>query len=340
MTSTQSHVGPAGSPAADDPPPSTTSRRLRARQSDRGGSRVFRWVASGAGVLILLILAAVAVFLVIRAMPALTTSPDELAKKVSWFPKDSSIIAFVGPMVFGSLLAAALALAIATPIAIGIALFISHYAPRRLANALGYVVDLLAAIPSVVYGLWGGLVLSPLVRPVWKFLGDYLGWFPLFSGAASPTGRVMMTVGVVLAVMILPIITAICREVFLQTPRLHEEAALALGATQWEMIRMAVLPFARSGMVSAAMLGLGRALGETMAVLMILSPGFLYSFKLLAAGQQQTIAANIAAQFPEANQLGVSTLIATGLALFVITLAVNMAARAIVARRKDFSGAN
>ena len=149
-----------------------------------------------------------------------------------------------------------------------------------------------------------------------------------------------MTVGIVLAVMILPIITAVSREVFLQTPRLHEEAALALGATRWEMIRVAVLPFARSGIVSAAMLGLGRALGETMAVLMILSPGFLYSFKLLEAGQQQTIAANIAAQFPEANPLGVSALIATGLALFVITLVVNMAARAIVARRKDFSGAN
>ena len=130
------------------------------------------------------------------------------------------------------------------------------------------------------------------------------------------------------------------REVFLQTPRLHEEAALALGATRWEMVRTAVLPFARSGIVSAAMLGLGRALGETMAVLMILSPGFLYSFHLLVAGEQQTIAANIAAQFPEANPDGVAVLIATGLALFLITLAVNMAARAIVARRKDFSGAN
>ena len=150
----------------------------------------------------------------------------------------------------------------------------------------------------------------------------------------------MLTVGVVLAVMILPIITAVCREVFLQTPRLHEEAALALGATRWEMVRTAVLPFARSGIVSAAMLGLGRALGETMAVLMILSPGFLYSFHLLVAGEQQTIAANIAAQFPEANPDGVAVLIATGLALFLITLAVNMAARAIVARRKDFSGAN
>ncbi|HEY0186842.1 MAG TPA: phosphate ABC transporter permease subunit PstC [Cellulomonas sp.] len=335
MTSTQSRTaGPL------PPAPGARPRRQRARATDRGGSRLFRWLSTGSGVLILVILAAVAIFLVVRALPAITADPAELADEVSWFPEGSTLLAFVGPLVFGSLLAAALALAMATPVAIGIALFISHYAPRRLANLLGYVVDLLAAIPSVVYGLWGSLVLSPVVRPVWQFLNEFLGWIPFFADPVSPTGRVMLTVGLVLAVMILPIVTAICREVFLQTPRLHEEAALALGATQWETVRLAVLPFARSGIVSAAMLGLGRALGETMAVLMILSPGMLYSFKLIAAGQQQTIAANIAAQFPEANQTGVSTLIATGLALFVITLAVNMAARAIVARRKDFSGAN
>ncbi len=338
MTSTQPRTTESTDPAAV--PAGATAKRLRSGHGDRGGSRVFRWVSTGAGVLILVILAAVAIFLVQRAWPALTADPEFLAERISWFPEGTTLLGFVGPLIFGTLLAAAVSLLIATPIAIGIALFISHYAPRRLANALGYVVDLLAAIPSVVYGLWGGLVLSPMVQPVWEALGRWLGWLPFFSGTVSPTGRVMMTVAVVLAVMILPIITAICREVFLQTPRLHEEAALALGATQWEMVRMAVLPFARSGIVSAAMLGLGRALGETMAVLMILSPGFLYSFQLLVAGQQQTIAANIAAQFPEANQTGVATLIATGLALFVITLAVNMAARAIVARRKDFSGAN
>jgi phosphate transport system permease protein len=296
-------------------------------------------VSTGAGALILLVLAAVAVFLVLKAWPALSTPPEELADEVSLLG-GATLLEFVGPLVFGTVLAAALALALATPVALGIALFISHYAPRRLANALGYVVDLLAAIPSVVYGLWGSLVLAPAIQPLWDWLGSTFGWFPLFAGAVSPTGRVLATVGMVLAVMILPIITAVSREVFLQTPRLHEEAALALGATRWEMIRTAVLPFARSGIVSAAMLGLGRALGETMAVLMILSPGMLYSFKLLVAGQQQTIAANIAGQFPEANPMGVSTLIATGLALFLITLLVNMAARAIVARRKDFSGAN
>nr|WP_246123682.1 MULTISPECIES: phosphate ABC transporter permease subunit PstC [Cellulomonas] len=307
---------------------------------DKGASRLFRWTATGAGALILVVLVAVAAFLVLRAWPALTTPAAELTEKVSWMGEATSLLDFVGPLIFGTVLAAALALVIATPIALGIALFTSHYAPRRLASGLGYLVDLLAAIPSVVYGLWGGLVLAPMVKPVWAWLNEYLGFIPFFAGTVSPTARVLMTVGLVLAVMILPIITAVSREVFLQTPRLHEEAALALGATRWEMIRVAVLPFARSGIVSAAMLGLGRALGETMAVLMILSPGFLYSFKLLEAGQQQTIAANIAAQFPEANPLGVSALIATGLALFVITLVVNMAARAIVARRKDFSGAN
>lgn len=232
-----------------------------------------------------------------------------------------------------------LALGIAVPLALGIALFISHYAPRRLAQGLGYVIDLLAAIPSVVYGLWGALWLAPVLDPVFRWMTDFLGFIPLFAGYQPPAKNIL-TASVVLAVMILPIITAVAREVFLQTPRLHEEAALALGATRWEMVRMAVLPFGRSGLISASMLGLGRALGETMAVLMILSPGFLYSFHLLKPGQHQSIAANIASKFPEASGLSVNALIATGLALFVITLAVNMLARWIISRRSEFSGAN
>nr|WP_286219457.1 phosphate ABC transporter permease subunit PstC [Paraoerskovia sediminicola] len=315
-------------------------RTRRRRSSDRGVNRAFRITATGAGALILAVLAAVAIFLVIEAWPSISAGSETLAESISWFPEDANLLTFVGPLVFGTLLGSALAMLIAVPLAIGIALFISHYAPRRMAQALGYVIDLLAAIPSVVYGLWGAIVVTPVVQPVWEWLSSTLGWIPLFAGPAANPARVMLTVAVVLAVMILPIITAVSREVFLQTPRLHEEAALALGATRWEMIRTAVLPFARSGIISASMLGLGRALGETMAVLMILSPGAMYSFAVLQAGQQQTIAANIAAQYPEASGLGVSTLIATGLALFVITMAVNMAARAIVARRKDFSGAN
>ena len=324
-------------------PPSTTRRKAkRGRPTDRGMDRAFRYLAVSAGVLILLVLAAVAAFLVVQGAPALTSG--DLAAQVSWIPDGGTLWTVVGPLVFGTVLAALVSLAIAVPVSIGIALFISHYAPRRIAAALGYVVDLLAAIPSVVFGLWGVLVLAPAVQPLWQWFVDVLGWIPLFAGdangLASNPPRVLMTASLVLAVMILPIITAVSREVFLQTPRLHEEAALALGATRWELVRMTVLPFGRSGIVSASMLGRGRALGETMAVLMILSPGLLYSFKLLVASQQQTIAANIAARFNDADNIGRSTLIATGLALFVITLLVNMAARAIVARRKDFSGAN
>jgi phosphate transport system permease protein len=150
----------------------------------------------------------------------------------------------------------------------------------------------------------------------------------------------VLTVAIVLAVMILPIITALAREVFLQTPRLHEEAALALGATRWEMIRMAVLPFGRPGLISATMLGLGRALGETMAVAMVLSPSVIISFALLTSQNPTTIAANIALNFPEASGIGVNVLIATGLILFLITLLVNSLARFIINRRKEFSGAN
>jgi phosphate transport system permease protein len=156
----------------------------------------------------------------------------------------------------------------------------------------------------------------------------------------SATGRTMLVVGVTLAVMILPIITAVSREVFFQTPRLHEEAALALGATRWEMIRMAVLPFGRSGIISGAMLGLGRALGETMAVAIILSGSGIITFNLISSSNPSSIAANIALQFPDSTGLGVNVLIASGLVLFIITLAVNSLARYIVNRRREFSGAN
>ena len=241
--------------------------------------------------------------------------------------KASSFWGYVLPLLFGTVLVSLLALLIAFFVSIGIALFISHYAPKKLATALSYVVDLLAAIPSVIYGLWGGLILVPAIYPFWNWVANHPGFIPLFEGPAANPSRTVATVAVVLAVMILPIITSMSRDIFMQTPRLHEEAALALGATKWEMIRLAVLPFGKSGIVSASMLALGRALGETMAVLMILSPGLNYSIKLLQASQNQTIAANIAAQYPEANDLGVSTLIGTGLILFLITFVVNFIAR-------------
>ena len=307
---------------------------MTARAKARLGDRVFQTVAMGAGVLILVALAAVAIFLIAKAMPALVASPAELERDgTDFWP-------FVPPLIFGTVWAAFLALLFALPLAVGIALFISHYAPRKLAQGLGYAIDLLAAIPSVVYGLWGILVLAPAVRPLYEWLVNNMGWFPLFAGPVSGTGRTVLTVAVVLAVLILPIITALCREVFLQTPLLHEEAALALGATRWEVVKMAVLPFGRAGIISATMLGLGRALGETMAVAMVLSPSIIISFALLQSQNPTTIAANIALKFPEATGLGINALIATGLVLFAITFVVNALARVVINRRKEFSGAN
>ena len=299
----------------------------------RLGDRLFQGIARTAGVTIVVILAGVAVFLTVEGLPAFTADPKEIEG-------GGGIVAYIAPLIFGTVLAAVIALAVAMPLAVGIALFISHYAPRRLAQGLGYVVDLLAAIPSVVYGLWGIFYLAPALVPFYAWLERHLGFIPLFAGPFSVTGRTMLTAGLVLAVMILPIITAVSREVFLQTPRLHEEASLALGATRWEMIRMAVFPYGRSGVVSAAMLGLGRALGETMAVAMVLSATGGYVFNLIGNQNSSTVAADIALNFPEATGLQVNTLIASGLVLFVFTFAVNFLARAIVNRRKEFSGAN
>jgi phosphate transport system permease protein len=184
----------------------------------------------------------------------------------------------------------------------------------------------------VVYGLWGGGVLAASIRPVQEWLYENLGFLPFFAGPPSATGRTMLTAGLVLAIMILPITTAICREVFAQTPRLNEEAALALGATRWEMIRMSVFPYARSGMVSAVMLGLGRALGETMAVAMVLSASPIVTLNLISSDNPATIASNIAVNYKEASPDKQAVLIATGLVLFAFTFAVNFLARYIAGR--------
>jgi phosphate transport system permease protein len=277
--------------------------------------------------LILVALAGVAIFLTMEGIPGLT-APAEAMKGASNFAS------YAWPLLFGTVLAAALALLVATPLAVGVALVISHYSPRRIAKPLGYVVDLLAAVPSVVYGLWGIAFFGPKLVPAYEWLDAHLGWLPFFAGPASTTGRTILTASLVLAIMVLPIITAISREVFAQTPTLHQEAALALGATRWEMIRMSVFPYSRSGVVSAVMLGLGRALGETMAVAMVLSASGVVTFNLISNTNPSTIAANIALQFPEATGPTVNVLVATGLVLFVITFIVNFAARAIVGRAR------
>lgn len=316
--------------------PNTTNSAPKTSRGGAAGDSVFSGLAIAAGGVILLVLAFVAIFLVVQSLPALWpkvfSDQDKILSADNFFD-------YVWPLMAGTLIASAIALLIATPIAVGVALFISHYAPRKISTPVGYVIDLLAAIPSVVYGAWGMTFLAGALVPAYSWLNTYMGWFPLFSGSPSNTGRTILTAGIVLAVMILPIITSLCREIFVQTPKLHEEAALALGATRWEMIKMTVFPFARAGIISSIMLGLGRALGETMAVTLVLSPG-LFSFSLIDSGHNATIPSEIALNFPEAFGMRQNELIAAGLMLFIITLAVNMLARWVVSRHKEFSGAN
>ena len=316
----------ASTTSSPDAPSLEPAPRQRGGASPaRAGDRIFAGMATGAGVLIVVVLAGVATFLVARAVPAFTAAPSAV-------PGGRGVLPYVGPLLFGTVVSSAIALAVGAPLGVGIALFITHYAPRRLASALGYLVDLLAAIPSIIIGLWGIIVFAPALTPIYVWLAQHAGFVPLFAGPASRTGRTILTAGLVLAVMILPVVSAISREIFRQTPRLREEAALALGATRWEMIRYAVLPYGRSGVVSASMLGLGRALGETMAVAFVLSASGGVSLNLISSANPGAIAPNIALQFPESAGLAVNTLIATGLVLFVLTFLVNYAARAVVSR--------
>ena len=295
--------------------------------SGRGsvGDVVFRGLAVTAATLILVALAAVFIFLGIEGIPGFNVDAQHYAGQ-------GSFLGLVVPLLYATMYAAVLALIIAVPFSVAIALFISHYAPRRIAVPVAYVIDLLAAVPSVVFGLWGAVALGPYLVPAHAWLAEHLAWLPFFDGQPSGNGRTLFTASIVLAVMILPIITSICREVFAQTPRLHEEAALALGATRWEMVRYAVFPYARSGMVSAVMLGLGRALGETMAIAMIASPKVVISLFIVGTQNPQTIAAHIAQGYKESTPDRLSVLIATGLVLFAFTFLVNAFARWIVAR--------
>lgn len=319
------------------PPPKQP--RDTPRGKARPGDRIFLGLSRGSGITLLVIMAAIAAFLSYRAVLAISKNEANFLTAFEWNPAGDPPVFGIAVLAFGTIVSSVIAMVLAVPVAIGIALFISHFAPRRLAGPIAYVVDLLAAVPSIIYGLWGAVFLVPYLDGLNKWLDEYLGWTYIFERTSEGLARNLFTVGILLAIMILPIITNVTREVFLQSPKMHEEAALALGATRWEVIRMAVLPFGRSGIISASMLGLGRALGETMAVAVVLSPSFVLSGRLLDPGGG-TFAQNIAAKFNEADEFGRDALIASGLVLFVITLLVNGAARAIIARRKEYSGAN
>jgi phosphate transport system permease protein len=298
---------------------------------------IFKNLTRTAGIGLLVLIAAIAAFLVLRATDALSANTGNFITTEEWFPNQSPPVFGVAALLFGTIVTAAVAMILAVPVAVGIALFITLYAPRRIADPLAYIVDLLAAVPSVVYGLWGLVVLAPHMTGIQSWLTDYLGWIPLFNTQDGAVGRSIFVAGVVLAIMILPIVAALSREVFKQVPTAHKEAALALGATRWEMVRTAVLPYGKPGVISASMLGLGRAMGETIAVALVLPASFNISWHLLSPAGN-TIAANVANGFGESNDIGKGALIASGLVLFIVTMVVNMIARAIIARRREFSG--
>ncbi|UYP19609.1 phosphate ABC transporter permease subunit PstC [Rhodococcus sp. Z13] len=304
----------------------------------RPGDRIFGSLATGSAVLISVIIGAIAVFLVWRAVPALERNQVNFLTSREWITQDVADMAFgVLDLFQVTVLVSLFALALAMPVALGIAIFLTMYCPDRVRKPLAYVIDLLAAVPSIVYGLWGMLVLAPFLRPVAEWLNTNLGWFPLFATGSGSImgGGTIFTAGIVLAVMILPTIAAVSREVFVQTPVSHVEAALALGATRWEVVRTAVIPFGKSGYISGSMLGLGRALGETMALYLILrTTSQPFSWSLFDGGA--TIASKIALGYAEFNNdIQAGAYIAAGLVLFVLTFVVNAAARMIVAGKKD-----
>jgi phosphate transport system permease protein len=320
-----------------------SSRRLTASPPGWGavkhsrGDRLFRSLAEGSGALIVVLIAAIGLFLLMRAIPALARNQvNFFTYGGNWDTTNSDELRFgVFDLVQVTVMVALFALLLAMPIALGIAIFLSQYSPRRVTGPLAYIVDLLAAVPSIIYGVWGLFVLAPRLRPVATWLNEHLGGFFLFAkGNASVSGGgTIFTAGIVLAVMILPIITAVTREVFMKTPQGHVEAALALGATRWEVVKTAVLPFGRSGYISGAMLGLGRALGETIALLIILrGTQAAFGWSLFDGGY--TFATKIAATAYDFNdQYKAGAYIAAGLVLFLLTLLVNAMARAAVAGR-------
>ncbi len=260
------------------------------------------------------------------AMPAVKKFGWHFLTGSTWDPVEQNF--GVLPFLFGTIVSSALALLIATPIGLGVAIFLNEFASRRIRGPLAFIVDLLAAIPSVVYGLWGIFVLVPFMRdyPL-TWLAKHLGWIPLFRGPTYGVG--MLTGAVILAIMILPTISSISREVLAAVPNTQREGALALGATRWEMVRHAVLPYARSGIFGAIVLGLGRALGETMAVTMVIGNRPEVSSSLLAPSY--TMASVLANEFTEATtDLYVAALIEVGLLLFVVTILVNIGARLMV----------
>ena len=310
--------------------PAPSSMQSEMQGHGGGGDSVFRVVALLAGLAVLAILALIAWSTTKEAWPAFTDQGISFLTSDVWDPPAGQFGALA--FIYGTLLSSFIALLFAVPVSVGIALFTNEAAPRRLRKPVTYVIDLLAAVPSVVYGLWGVLVLAPNIQPVYQSVADATSGIPvlgaIFGGVAS--GKSFMTAGLILAIMIVPIVTSLSREVIATVPSSQREAAYGMGATRWEMIRYSVLPWSRGGITGSVMLGLGRAMGETIAVALVIGSTAQITSHVFLPGD--AMAAVIANQFGEAGALHKSALIGLGVVLFVITILVNVCARSIVTR--------
>ncbi len=319
-------------------PPQDSTPLPGPRGTGRLGDRVFAAATTGSGVFVVALVTLIGLFLLSQAIPALAKDDVNFLTSREWSVDGDRLRFGILELLWTTIAASTIAMAIAVPLGVCVALFITEYAPQWLRGPAASLVDLLAAVPSIVYGLWGLLVVRPVIRPVEDFLSSTFGAFPLF-GATAITGGTIFFIGIVLSIMVLPVVTAISREVFAQTPATHKEGALALGATKWEMIRTAVLPFGKPGVISAAMLALGRALGETIAVTFIVSTlarSAPWTWSLFNGGETfASRIANNAAEFDSPTKTG--AFIAAGLVLFVLTFLVNAAARVVIERRKAFT---
>ncbi len=306
------------------------------------GDRIFRRGAGTSGFLVLAIMAAVGLFLAIQAAQALGSRGVAFLTTAEWQPESGRF--GIAAVMVGTISIALVAIAFSFPVASATALFISEIAPTRAKKTLIALVDLMAAVPSVVFGLWGVYLLEGQIAGLSRWLSTWLSWIPLFRvTGADPTNPLAnetvytastFVAGIVVGLMVMPIQCSVMREVFSQAPPGEREGAFALGATRWGMVRAVVLPFGRGGMIGGTMLGLGRAMGETIAVLLIISPRFEISGQILEAGSN-SVSSLIALRYTEASGFGLSALFAAGLALFCLTLVINFTASAFVARSRS-----
>lgn len=317
-------------------------RRLGAVRS--GPDRVFVAGVRSSGLLVLVVMTAVGAFLAVRAAQAIHVSGLSFLTTASWEPDAGAGHFGIAAVLIGTLLIGATALFFALPLAIGTALYISEYAPRRIRSTLITLVDLMAAVPSVVYGLWGFFFLQGHVIGLARWLSTYLGWIPLFAVDGQDPSDPLATAtvytsstfiaGLVVALMVTPIASSVMREAFTRAPSGEREGAFALGATRWGVIRTVVLPFGRGGVIGGTMLALGRALGETITVYMIISQIFVIQPHILQNGGS-SVSSLIALRYGEATRFGTSALMAAGLVLFLVTLLVNFVASSVIARSRS-----